>query len=183
MIGCYASRHSERTADGRAVGDRRTAAAAGAAQAEGWKAPRAEPGGPHRHRLRAQDGHALGDAPEGDGLRVRFDVLAEAARLAGGRGVAPAAPDLAGQAGRGGRDRLVEGVPGLGERARQRGARRSVRTRRTLRQTGLGAPRCFGPRGRTARRSSQRHQRPRQRRSSRRSWTRSWTRSSRSGVR
>src|SRR5215212_7862077 len=47
------------------------------------------------------------------------------------------------------------------------------------RQTGLEAPRCFGPRGRTARRSSQRRQRPRQRRSSRRSWTRS----SRSGVR
>ena len=35
--------------------------------------------------------------------------------------MAPAAPGLAGQVGRGGRDRLVEGVPGLGERARQKG--------------------------------------------------------------
>ena len=48
-------------------------------------------------------------------------MLAEAARLAGGGRVATAAPGLAGQAGRSRRDRLVEGVPGLGERARKKG--------------------------------------------------------------
>ena len=37
------------------------------AQAERWKAPRTQPRGSHRHRLRAQDGHTLGAAPEGDG--------------------------------------------------------------------------------------------------------------------
>jgi transposase len=51
-------------------------------------------------------------------------VLAEAARLAGGGCVAPAAPGALGPPGRGGRDRLVEGVPGLGERARQKGGER-----------------------------------------------------------
>jgi hypothetical protein len=124
MIGCYASGHDERIGDRRPVGDRRTAAAPGAAQAEGRQAPRARPGGPHRHRLRAQDGHTLGDAPQGDGLRLRFDVLAEAARLAGGGRVGAVAPGLAGQAWPGGRDRLVEGVFGLGERARQKGGRK-----------------------------------------------------------
>jgi hypothetical protein len=41
LIGCYPSRHGERIGDRRAVGDHRTAAAAGAAQAEGRQAPRA----------------------------------------------------------------------------------------------------------------------------------------------
>jgi hypothetical protein len=38
--------------------------------------------------------------------------------------VGAVAPGLAGQAGPGGRDRLVEGVFGLGERARQKGGRK-----------------------------------------------------------
>ena len=61
------------------------------------------------------------NAPQGDGLRVRFDLLAALAGLAGGGRVATAAPGLAGSPGRGERDRLVEGVPGLCERARQKG--------------------------------------------------------------
>src|SRR3712207_58957 len=121
MIGCYASGHGERIGDRPAVGDRRTAAAAGGAQAQGRQTSRAQQGGSHRHRLRAQDGHTLGDAPQGDGLRVRFDVLAEAARLAGGGCVAPVAPSLAGQVGGGRQDRLVEGLARFGERGGQKG--------------------------------------------------------------
>jgi transposase len=163
MIGCYASGHDERIGDRRAVGDRRTAAAPGAAQAEGrQEAPRARPGGPHRHRLRAQDGHTLGDAPQaemgcGSGStcwrrlrdwreagvwerlhRALLDRLGRADEIDWSRASSDSAS-----------------VPA------KRGAGRSARTRRTLRQTGLEAPPCFGPRGRPARRSAHGRQRPR----------------------
>ena len=107
VSGCYASGHGKRIGIGRAAGDRRTAATARTAQTQGRQTSRGRPVGLGRHRPRPQDGHTLGDAPQGDGLRVRFDVLAEAARLTGGGRVAKAAPGLAGQAGRGRPHRLV----------------------------------------------------------------------------
>ena len=47
---------------------------------------------PDRHPLRAQERHPLGDAAAGAGLRLRRDLLAPPARLAGGRRLGPAAP-------------------------------------------------------------------------------------------
>jgi hypothetical protein len=122
----------ERIGDRPAVGDRRTATAAGGAQAQGRQTSRAQQGGPHRHRLRAKERHPLGDAPQGDGLRVRFDVLAEAARLAGGECVALVAPSLAGQAGEADEIDWSRASLDSASVAAKRGARRSERIRRIV---------------------------------------------------
>jgi transposase len=67
----------------------RTAAAAGAPEAERWAASPAS-GGTERHHLCARERHPVGDAAAGDGLRVGDEVRA-AARLASRRGLDQAA--------------------------------------------------------------------------------------------
>ena len=47
----------------RSPGHRRTAAPSSTAQAEGWSAPRSGSGRPHRHSLRAENGHSPGVLP------------------------------------------------------------------------------------------------------------------------
>ena len=51
--------------------------------------------GAHRHTVRVAIRHSLGDAAQGDGLRLRNDVLATAQILAASWGMAPAAPGTA----------------------------------------------------------------------------------------
>ena len=58
-------------------------------QPQGRPAPRPRPQGPDRHPLRPQDRHPLGGPAPRDGLRLRHDLLAAAARLAGRRHLGP----------------------------------------------------------------------------------------------
>jgi transposase len=106
--------YGETTPSRRAVERDCPAAAARAAQAQGRPAAGAGPRLPDRHRLRPEIGHPLGAAAPGDGLRLRHDVLAAAARLAGGRGVGRAAPQAAGPARPGRPHRLEPGGGRLG---------------------------------------------------------------------
>ena len=81
----------------------RAAQEASRTQAEG------QPRGAHGHRLHFENRHRLGRPAPGAWLRVRHDLLAAHARVAGGGGVGPIAPALAGKTRRGGQNRLVEG--------------------------------------------------------------------------
>jgi transposase len=54
----------------------------------------------------------MGDAPTGDGVRVRHHLLAPSAGLAGGRRLGRTAPRVASSAASGGPDRLEPGLPG-----------------------------------------------------------------------
>src|ERR687886_573389 len=78
---------------------------------KGGRSAGARPRGLNRHSVRVAHGPALGDAPAGDGLWQRRDLLAAPARLASGRRLGAAAPRPAGPAGDRGRDRLVAGEP------------------------------------------------------------------------
>ena len=89
------------------MGTNQATIAAGTTQAQGGTTPYSRPGGPDGHPLRLANGHAVGIAAPRDGLRMRDDLLASLARLAG-RG--PVAEDLAVVSGRTGPsqpDRLV----------------------------------------------------------------------------
>src|SRR5262245_52436801 len=71
---------------------------------------------PDRHHLRPAKWHPLGDAAAGDGLRVRYDLLAPVAVLAAARRLeeTPARPTPAGRAGGGHRlGALLRGQPEL----------------------------------------------------------------------
>lgn len=63
----------------------------------------------------------MGQAAAGVGLRVRGDLLAPAAPVAGGQGLGPAAPGRPGRPGRAGSDRLVPRGGGLGQRPGEKG--------------------------------------------------------------
>jgi transposase len=115
------ARHEQATGERPTLGGGRAAAAAGAAQAEGRPAARAGPGRAERDHLRAEDRHPVGGAPARDGLRQRGDLLAAAARLAAGRGLAPPAHGAAGAARPGRAARLEPREPGQRERAGQKG--------------------------------------------------------------
>ena len=105
----------------RPLGSHRTAAAEGAAQAEGWSPSRPGSCRPRWHRLRPANGLPVAAAPEGTGLRQRHDLLAATAGLAGGRRLGAAARDAAQLArGRGGH-RLESGQRGQPERPGQKG--------------------------------------------------------------
>ena len=96
----------------RSVGDRRPLAPARTTQAQRWSTACAGPGLSDRHSLRAQNRHPLGIPAPGNGLRVRRDLLAPFARLAGGRGLGPSPPHAPRPA-RGSRsDRLGPGQSG-----------------------------------------------------------------------
>ncbi len=67
------------------------------------------------------DGHPLGDAPQGDGLWQRHDLLAKTPGLAASWGLEAPPPGAAGPVGGGGQDRRVSGFPRLGHGACPRG--------------------------------------------------------------
>src|SRR5215213_7126870 len=94
-------------------------------QTQGRQAPHRRPRGSDRHRFRPEERHPLGDAAPGDGLRLGIDLLAEVTRLAAGGRVGRAPSGALGPPGRGRPDRLGAGVFGLGERAGQKGGRRT----------------------------------------------------------
>src|ERR671916_348336 len=98
----------------RLVGHRRSAAPTRTTQAPGWSTPRAGPGLLDRHHLCAEIGHSLGAAAPRVGLWLRDDLLAPAARLAGGWGVGSAAPRPARPPRRGRPHRLEPRLAGLG---------------------------------------------------------------------
>lgn len=103
------------------VGGGRPAAPSRASQAEGRAPARPGPRGPHRHLVRPQERHFLGDAAPGDGLRLRDDLRAPVARLGPGRRLGPLAPEAPGHLGRSRPDRLGAGSAGFGQRARPKG--------------------------------------------------------------
>ncbi len=105
----------------RPLGGHRTAAAEGAAQAEGRASPRPRPRRPRRDRLRPAHGLPLAAAAQGTRLRRRHDVLAAAARLAGCRGLGEAVHEAVELVGRRGGRRLVASERGQPERAGQKG--------------------------------------------------------------
>ena len=105
----------------RPLGGHRAAAAEGAAQAQG-RSPRV----PDRAALAGivfvlRTGCPWRLLPEGAGLRQRHDLLAPAARLAGGRRLAAAARDAAQLARRRGGHRLEPGERGQPQRPGQKG--------------------------------------------------------------
>src|SRR5215213_8886513 len=75
--------------------------AAATAATQGRPPARGRPQGADRHPVRPEVRHPLGDAAAGDGLWLGHDLLAPAARLAAGRGMAEAAPAPARPAGPG----------------------------------------------------------------------------------
>jgi hypothetical protein len=85
--GCYAWRYGKGTGIGRVVGSDRASLAPRTAETEGRQTSHRRQGRAGRHHLRPQERHPLGDAPEGDGLRVGQHVLAEVARLGREAGV------------------------------------------------------------------------------------------------
>ena len=87
-----------------------------AAEAEAVEVSRSQaygsPKGAHRDTVCAQERYSLGDAAEGDGLRLGDDLLAVPARVAGGRGMAEDPRGAACEATRGREYRLVAGSCG-----------------------------------------------------------------------
>ena len=90
----------------------RASAAGGARQAQGRPPPYRQPRCADRHPVRAADRHTVGDAAARDGVRLRGDVLASAAGLAGGRYLGPTTPRTAAPSAPGGPARLEPGLPG-----------------------------------------------------------------------
>jgi hypothetical protein len=106
--------------DDLSLGDGRAVAACRPAEAEGRSTARTGPRGAGRHPARAADRHPVARGAARAGL-LRQDLLAQAVRSAGGRGLGRAAPRLAGTAAR----RRAAGLePGrAGQRQRARGKR------------------------------------------------------------
>ena len=103
------------------VGADRTPASEAAARSERRAASGPGPSGPSRHPLRSSERHPLADASPGHGLRQRHDLLAPAARLERGRGVAQVAPGRARRATSGSGHRLVARRAGRLERTGKKG--------------------------------------------------------------
>ena len=78
-----------------AVADPRAAAATTACPAERWQAARSGTCRPDWHPVRAAHRHRMGDAPQGDGVRLGGDLLAPIAGLAGGGRLGPIASRVA----------------------------------------------------------------------------------------
>jgi transposase len=114
-------RHGETFTQRRTVACDRTPVAPRTTQAPGWTPADSRPRRAHRHPLRAQKRHPLGDAAPGAGLWFGHDLLAEITRLAAGWGLAPAPPGLARPTGGSGQDRLEPRFPGFPERPCPRG--------------------------------------------------------------
>ncbi len=99
--------HGQAIAYGCVVGTDQAMSSGRASKAQRRTTARARSGLPHRHPVRAQERRSLGIPAPRNGLRIRDDLLASSAGLAGSRRVAD---DLAGVAGRIGtcrRNRLV----------------------------------------------------------------------------
>src|SRR2546421_7765174 len=97
------------------------AVTAGAAETQGWTAPRGRARGLDGHHLRAQERHPLGDAAPGDGLWQWRDLLAALACLAAGGRVGAPAPGALGPLRRNRHDRLEPGERGQRLRPGQKG--------------------------------------------------------------
>ena len=78
-----------------AMANHRAAASAGFAQAQGGPTTCSVARRIDRHPVRAAHRHSMGDAADGDGVRIGCDLLAATARLACGRSVATSAPRVA----------------------------------------------------------------------------------------
>jgi transposase len=74
-----------------------------------WAQAEGKPRGAHGHSLYIENRNGLGGFAAGAWMRMRHDMLAAHARLAGGRGMGSIATALARKARRGGQNRLVEG--------------------------------------------------------------------------
>lgn len=96
----------------RAMGRDRAPAAPAPAASERRAAAGPEPCRAHRHPLRPEIGHPLGDAAPRNGLRVRHELLASVTRLARGGRLGAAAPGPARPSGPSERHRLEPGQPG-----------------------------------------------------------------------
>jgi len=83
-----------------------------AAQTQGRTPARLGSRGLDRHPVCAPHRHPVGDAPPRDGLRVRDDLLASPARLAGRRGVEESLADVPRRVGRVQPHRMVRGGDG-----------------------------------------------------------------------
>ena len=114
-------RHGRATRFRRTVVDCGAPAAAATTTSEGWAPADREPCRTHGHSLRAQVWYSLGDAASGDGLWIGHDLLAQAARLAGGGRVAASAPGPAGPLAPSGPDRLEPRRAGQCVRAGEKG--------------------------------------------------------------
>lgn len=116
---------------GKAVGYRRVmgggsaVAANGSATSERRAAAGSGPRRPDRYSVRVAQRHSVGDVAGRTGLRLGYDLLAPAARLARGGRVAAAAPGLARPARRGRAAGLVARQPG---RAKHPGGKRGACT-------------------------------------------------------
>jgi transposase len=103
------------------VGDHQTAAPTRETEAEGRPTACAGSSLPHWDRLRAEERHPLGDAPAGDELRQRHDVLAALAGLDPRRRLEEAPARVAQPTSRRRPDRLVESRHGCLHRAGEKG--------------------------------------------------------------
>ena len=127
------------------VGADRTPASEAAARSERRAASGPGPSGPSRHPLRSSERHPLADASPGHGLRQRHDLLAPAARLERGRGVAQVAPGRARRATSGSGHQTGRAPRWTPRAYRQKRGRRHRPESDRSRQAGLEAP-CHGRR-------------------------------------
>jgi transposase len=119
----YSNDYGEGTGERRAVGGGGALDSGAAGEAEGGTATGVGSEGVERHIVCAEDRHSVGISACGDGLRMRDDLLATPARVAGGGGVGAPAPGVAGAVERGGTAGLVASQRGLRFGARgKRGA-------------------------------------------------------------
>ena len=94
------------------VADYRAAAAARTPQAEERPTLRATSSGADWHSVHSANGHSMGDVSGADGMRIRRDLLAAPAGLAGRRNLGPSASRTAESAARRRPDRLQPGLHG-----------------------------------------------------------------------
>ena len=106
--------YGKRTGFGRTLGNRRTFTTT--TEDAPIQASRSQADRPaqsiHRNYLRTQEWHSVGDVTAGNRLRFRHELLAVSACLAGSGCLGENSGGVAGQAQRGGPDRLVEGGGG-----------------------------------------------------------------------
>ena len=108
FLGCHGGRtNGQATAHGRALGTHRTLSTATETASQGRSEADRTPPNVDRHLVRTQDRHPLGGSSAGDGLWMRHDLLASAARVARSRCLAGHPPRVAQPIARGRQDRLV----------------------------------------------------------------------------
>ncbi len=110
FLGCHGGRtNGQAAAHGRALGTHRTLSTVAETPTKGGSQTDRPPPNVDRHPVRTQDRHPLGGLAAGDGLWVRYDLLASTARMARSRRLAGRPPPVAQSIARGRQDRLVTG--------------------------------------------------------------------------